>query len=65
MLLDVVGQQIERGLDVGFVVEAGSRRSQAFEPMASLAIVGQQAVDVAARDPAVAGEGALVVAMEP
>src|SRR5258707_11477128 len=50
VLLEMVGQLVERGLDLGLVVERRRTRSQTLQPMAALPIVGEQAVDVAADD---------------
>ena len=53
VLLEVVGQQVERGIDVGFVVEAGRRPPTRCQPVLPLAVVGQKTVDVAAGDAAI------------
>ena len=57
----MVGQQIERRVDVGFVVEGRGCRADALQPVAALPVVGQQAVDVAAGDPAVVAHRAVVL----
>ena len=49
----MVGEEIERRVDIGLVVESRGRRAERSQPVAALAIVGQQAMDVAAGDPAI------------
>src|SRR5882672_6009040 len=50
MLLEMVGQLVERRLDLRLVVERRGGGPESLQPMAALTIVGQQAVDVAAND---------------
>ena len=54
MLFEMLREQIERGVDIGFIVEARSLSANELQPMLPLPVVGQQAVDVAARHPAIA-----------
>src|SRR5260370_40614534 len=62
VLLEMVGQLVERGLDLGPVVEGRRTGAQALQPMAAVAIVGEQAMDVAADD--ASSVGSLVMAIE-
>ena len=62
MLLEMVGQLVERGLDLGLIVERRRAGAQTLQPMVALPIVGKQAVDVAADD--ASSVGSLVVAAE-
>src|SRR5882757_4710150 len=48
MLLEVIGQQVERGIDVEFVGEGRRLPADSLQPMLALPVVGQKAVDVAA-----------------
>jgi len=63
VLLEVIGKQVERGVDIGFVVEAGGASSDQLQPMPPLPVVGQQAVDVAAGHAAIAAYGAVGLAV--
>src|SRR5262249_24347459 len=49
---DVVGELVERRLDLGFIAKHRRRGADPLQPVMTLAIVGKQAVDVAAGGPA-------------
>src|SRR5262249_57615174 len=47
VLLEMVGQRVERGFDLALVTQARARATDPLQPLPALAIVGQQAMDVA------------------
>src|SRR5512135_2256525 len=64
VLLDVIGEEIERRIDVGLVVEVRGLGAELREPVPPLAIVGQQAMDVATGDAAFHGARVVPVELE-
>ncbi len=63
MLLDVVGELIERRVDRGLVGKRRRLRADALQPVVALAVVGEKPMDVAAGDPAVGAHRAVMLAV--
>src|ERR1044072_6325150 len=63
MLLKMIGKQIERGVDIGFIVEAGRLSADESQPVLPLPVVGQQAMDVAAGHAAIAAHRTVSLAI--
>ena len=59
----VVGEAIEHAVDLGLVGEIRGRRAEPPEPGRALAVVGQEAMHVAAADPPVGRDGAVRAAV--
>ena len=59
MRLEVVGERIERALNVRIVAVARRRAAEPFDPCAALGVVGEKAMQIGSGDTAVRRDSAV------